>query len=445
MQSNSGEGSTQQPTSQNQPQAAKSLFPQKEGVDAWSQPKDGEKPADYMKRLIAERGVTTAPPADPVQQVVETVKKEMEAPKEPEPTFTFQKPVGPEKQQEAVEPQEPQEPAEAESTDEPGSLSANYKLLRNHHKETKQNLQRVADEKAELEKKLSDYQTGVVVPEVLLEKENEIARLQTYERLFNVKGSRAYKEQVVAPLSQKNTELRQLFKDYEIPETEVDKFTSLSNRADRNRFLSEYFDSRGADQAERLLQESADVRKKAKELESGSTSAIQALEQEQARIEASKEASRREMIAANAKDSWVRALLKIRSENQIKELIPKANDPRFNERFVNPILTAASVEYGKFVTHLAESGVRELTPEMAEYAARMSLLAHASALATKTRDAALQYAQEAEEGTRIGNGYFRPQVGGGIPSSSAPSSQPAKQTFDQKVDGVLNSIIAKRR
>lgn len=412
---------------------------------------EGEKPTDFVKRILAERaGAQPAvqAPVQTVEQDVAVAKAQVEAEskplqKEPEPSFDFVEPkreMGPAPAAKVEEEVPTGDPAEDAA---PGSLPANYKLLKSTYKETKQKYQEAENKRIELEAELEKYKTGTVVPEILQEKENKIAELSVYEKMFNVKGSAAYKEQVVQPLSNNRKELNQLFKDYEIPESEVENFTALTNRADRNRFLSEHFDSRGADQAEQLLQQSANIRAKAKEIEGGSSSAIQTLEAEQVRIEAEREGYRRQHIADNARDSWVRALSKIRADGRIKELIPKSNDPEFNARFVTPILTAASVEYGKFVTKLAESGVRELTPELAEYAANMSLRAHAQAVAQQTRDAALEYADQAEAGTRIGNGYFRPAVGGGVPSIT--SKQPATPTLDQGVDGLLSSIIAKRR
>lgn len=419
----------------------------------------GEKPVNFAKRILAERFATQQqqqpkPPLtqQTVEQVIEQVRVEEAKPVElkPEPTPDF----GLEPKKEVVLESKPAEPigADLSSSSEaqelpdepvPGSLPANYKLLKIQYKEKKQNLLKLTEEKQQLEQELEKYRTGTVVPEVLQQKENEIARLQTYEKLVNVKGSRAYKEQIIEPLTRNDNEIKQLFKDYDIPESEVSRFTALTNRADRNRFLAEHFDARGADQAEQLLQKSTEIRKRSAELESGSKDAIQTLEAEHQRIEGERDARRKETIAENARDSWVRALAKIRAEGRIKELIPKVNDQEFNQKFVTPILTAASVEYGKFVKKLAESGIQELTPELAEYAANMSLRAHAQALAQTTRDAALQYAEEAEEGTRIGNGYFRPAVGGGVPSISSRAAP--KQNLEQGVEGVLDSIIAKRR
>lgn len=412
--------------------------------------RDGEKPAQFVNRIIAERqAAAKVDEPKPIDAVIEQAKADVakeaaptQPAQEPAPKFDFvpkkegPEPVQAQQQQESTQQSQPdsddQEPA-------PGSLSANYKILKTTYKETKQNLLKLSEEKARVEKELEDYKTGVVVPQVLQEKENEIARLQSYERLFNVKGTKAYKEQVLDPLVQNQNELKQLFKDYEIPEDQITAFSALTNRADRNRFLSDHFDQRGADQAEQLLQKGAAFKQRAKDLETGAASAVQELEAEHQRIEAARDVERKAKIAENAKDSWVRAIHKIRSEGKIKELIPKSNDPEFNQNIVNPILTAASVEYGKFVSHLAASGVKELTPEMAEYAARMSLLAHASAVTTATRDAALEHAAELEAANKRNNVFIRPTIGGGVPR---PSTAPApKQTLEQGIDSVLSQVM----
>lgn len=409
----------------------------------------GDKPKDFINRLLNDSG-TQPPPETSVDKVVAEVKQELETKpvdtkpvttQDPVPEFGFEKKAEPQKE----EPKVDTKPAESEPPEivEPGSLAESYKNLNKKFKETKTTLATLSADLSKAKTELEEYKTGAVVPEVLAQKEAEIQRLSSYEKLFNFKGSKAYQEGFVKPLTENDTQLKSIFKDYEIPDTMIEKVESITNRAERNRFLSEHFDMVGADEVRRLLDQRTQLKTKVKEVESGSTSLIQQIENEHKQAEAARDAERKAKIAARAKDSWVKSVYKAREEGRMPELILSDTDEEHNARIVRPLLTSAATEYGKMVTHLAEAGLTELSEDLAAALASMALLAHASAVAGVTRDAALKHAEAAEEGTKIGNGYFRPQHGGGVPSISGNGSAPQKQTLEQGMDGLLNKVLSK--
>jgi len=141
-----------------------------------------------------------------------------------------------------------------------------------------------------------------------------------------------------------------------------------------------------------------------------------------------------------------KSLTKIRQDQKIPELVLRDGDEEYNNKIVRPILTQAATEYGKIITMLANKGLEELAPEEADYFANMTLLAHASAVAVTTREAALKRADQMEGAIKIGNGYFRPQIGGGSPSiaGSSNKSEAPKPTLEDGVNSVLGSVLQKR-
>jgi hypothetical protein len=394
----------------------------------------GQQKSQTQKPETAPQQVTVQP-ADPLKEVVDTVKKEVM------PEFDFEKKEEPKLETKA----ETKTETEVSDTVEAGSIAENYKLLKSKFKEVKTEAQRIAEEKAAIAKKLEEYETGAVVPDLLQQKENEIARLSAYEKMFNFKGSKAYQEQFVKPLSQNAEQLKAIFKDYEIPEEVLSQVEGVSNRAERNRFLSEHFDPVGAEEVKRLLESRQELRTRAKDIEAGSTDFIRNVEEEQKRIDAAREVERKSNIAGKAKEAWLQSLLQVKQENKTPELVLSDTDEERNAKVVRPILTQAATAYGKLVTYLAENGIKELPDDLGRALARMALLSHASAFAIHSRDSVLKHAEAAEEGTRIGNGYFRPAIGGGMPSISGASSAAPKPTLEQGMDSVLNNVLSKRK
>lgn len=420
-------------------------------------PLDGETPLAFVNRLKAEKGVANMPTPVTVEGVIADVQSKTQGPtvsvapsqeaatiigaaKDPEPVFGFEKKVEP------VVPQT-QTPEEVEENvpAELAPLQQSYKNLLKKHKETKKTYTETLRAKEEYETKVKEYEAGAMVPEVLQQKDHEIQRLSAYEKLFNFKGSKAYKEQIVAPLTSTREEIKKYFTDYGIPENVIEKAESFTSRADRNRFLSDHFDIVGAGEVAQLLDKAQNLKSKAVEIEQEPSRFMGEMEAEQARISEAKEVQRKEMIGAKAKDAWTKAVMKIRADGKFKELIPKINDDEYNKKYVFPLMTQAASEYGKIVTKLAEKGITELDDDTATYFAMMSLYAHSSVVAAETRDAAIKHAEAADAGTKIGNGYFRPVIGGGQPSlGTTPTEAPAKPTLQQGVDNLLNKVLQNR-
>lgn len=420
-----------------------------------------DNPLDFIKKNLGE----PQPPAPVVQQISDQVaaskaaedaaaaeaqKKLLEPPPaDPMPTFGDEKKPDDAPADAAKEPAqtpEGEEPVEGEPAD---PTRENFKKLKGHLREVHQTLTAVKTEKDTLQKELEDYKTGAVVPEVLKNYEMRIQELERWEKLHNLKASREYTEKYVAPVQEKINKLKGIFTDYGVPETAVqgvlDAAVNKTNRAELNAFLSEHFDELGAMEAKQVITELQSIQKAAKDAEAEPAKMLEQMQKEAEQTAVIRESERVSKIQGSARESWVDALLEIRKEGKVMELIRKDHDPEFNSKFVDPIISQAAIEYGRFVSDLAKAGIAELPKPLAAVAAKAFLLAHATAIAIPSRNAALKELEATTSAASRINGFIRPQVGGGVSKggASAPSPQ-VEETPTQAAAGLINRILSGR-
>lgn len=410
----------------------------------------GDNPLDFILKNTQQSAVVPPPPVLPQFKAdspapapaAAAPQPEVQPPKiDPMPSF------GDEPKKEEAKPAE-SEPDEIDQIPEDPERE-NYIRLRTKAKEAVKTAKELTAKKAELEAELERYKTGEVVPEILQEKENKIAELSKYEKLYNLKSSEEYREKYVKPISANTEKLKQIFKDYGVDDSELDAAIShtlsLDNKAQLNAFLSENFDSVGASEVKEIVQGMKALQAEAKTLEAEPESMLTRLQEESEQIRQAEEARRFSSITETAKTSWVESLLDIRQEGKLTELIRKENDPAFNEKFVDPILTHSAQEYGKLVTALAKGGLKEMPKELAKGLANMVLRATAQGIAFEARDVALNRLEQIESSATRINQLLRPQVGGGVQSSSPPPQQPKELTPQAAAAELVNSILLKKK
>lgn len=317
----------------------------------------------------------------------------------------------------------------------------NFKKLRTKYKETAKTLATLQEEKRIAEEKLLKYETGEIVPEILQEKENRIKELSHYEKLHNLKFSPEYQENFIEPIKETETKLLSIAEEYNIPPQAISDALSLSNK-DLNNFLSNHFDDVAAIETKQLINQLRDLKNSAAEAEKKPLEALEALQAEHTKVLQVKDIERKNKIADNSRNAWTKALLDIRGEGKAKELIMDSNNPEFNEKVVKPLVTAAAQEYGKLVTLLAESGLKNLNEEAAYALARMTQLAHASAVSIASREAALEHADELERNTAKIAGYTRPSIGGGGGGNGASSGPPTPRTPQEAGRQLAHSLLS---
>lgn len=314
---------------------------------------------------------------------------------------------------------EPKEEGEATLT-----IEENLKRMRTRNQETHKELEAKKKEAEDLRKKVEELETGKVIPTILQEKENEIQRLSSFEKIVSLKTSKEYQEAFVKPLNDKSLRLKEIAADYNIPEEVMKKAVGITNRADLNRFLSNHFDDVGALEVKEIIRDIQGITTKAREAESTPDKILADLQESNKRVQEVRNQERRQKIDTTAKQGWGNALTKIHKNNAAVELITKEGDDQRNQ-VVIPILSQAATEYGKTVKYLADLGVEHIPEELAEALSSAFLYSHAYAFSAQTRDAVLKHADELEKNTKRTNGMYRPAIGGGTVSSSSSSGAPA--------------------
>lgn len=323
------------------------------------------------------------------------------------------------------EPVEDGDPVAASPTKVP--IEENYKILRTQFKETKKTLETLQQERAALTEKLEKYEKGEATPEAIAQLQSRIAELEPLERVLNLKKSPAYHTKFVEPLNRLGGELAKIAKDYEVPEDVMHEAMSYTNRAARNRFLLNHFDELGGMEVNKIVDEMQRIKGEAQSAEQEPVRALAAIQEEHKVMQERRQAERAQTITQRSKSAWVRAVSNIRAEGRVKELIPRDNDPAFNEQWVRPIQEKAATEYGRLISALAASGLEDLPDALAEDLADAALLRVASAVAIERANAAESYANAVEASATRRHTMIRPSIGGGgggASSTPAPTVRP---------------------
>lgn len=368
------------------------------------------------------------------------------APVEP-PSFLPEAPVETPAPEAPVEPtSETEAPTDADQTEPSVSFkptqAESLSALRKSMLEEKKRAKALEEEKQKLESKLKGYETGSEVPEIVSKKDQEIQRLSLYEKLHNLKGSEEYRTKFIEPLNQKQEQLKQLAADYKIPPNVIMEGMKHTNRADLNRFLAKHFDDVGALEAKELLGEIQKISKEAHEAEKQPEQALAQMQAEHQQVHQAQEIKRVETIANRSKSAWVRALEAVRKEGKAQELILREGDTEHNEKVAKVVLNAASTEFGKMVKILGENGIKDLPDDVSFALAKMTLLAHASAIAINSREHMREEYEKVMKNVQRDSLHARPPIGSsGVNRGATPAPAPKLPSSPTAAaESVLNKI-----
>lgn len=319
----------------------------------------------------------------------------------------------------------------------------NFKNLRKKLHETTTTLRDREREAEALKTRITKYETGEELPEVLRVKEERIRELEKYEKLHALKLSPAYRETFIKPIEGIKSRLSQIAKDYEIPPEILTEAIDITNVRELNTFLSNHFDDVGALEAKQLISEAQKIKTQALAAEKEPSNVLTEIEESYKTFEAQKRAKANSVISETSKEAWIDSLIRIKDEGKIQELISKEDDPEHNKRFVEPVLQAAATEYGKLIRTLAENGLEKLPKDLAFALARMVHLAHASAVSIESRHAAEIAKEELERNVRRTTSYLRPTVG--TSSHGNTQGESPRPTSPQDAAKMLvNTVLSKR-
>lgn len=301
------------------------------------------------------------------------------------------------------------------------TLRDSYKTLKAKYKETNDALKKERDEREKWQKKSEAYETGTAIPKVLQEKEDELQKLKHYKDLVDFKSSEEYDQKFAKPLEESKTRLKKLSDELNVPLDAVLE-AAKGSEGQFNQFLSDNFDIVSAMEVKTIVKGMNEIESKRAEAESSPQKHMERLRAETARANEVREAERKHSIQSASKQAWVNTLNKIKAEGKYTALIYSDTDKDFNERVVKPLMTAAATEYGKTIQMLAERGIKDLDPKLAEAIALGHLYGTSSGVLAQAATQAMEEAEKIKTNTKNLFKFNRPSLGGTAPNGVTPSA-----------------------
>jgi len=329
--------------------------------------------------------------------------------------------------------------------DPKGTTGENFKKLRTKLKAVNSEKNQFKTELENLRQKVADYETGLAVPEITAEQTRRIEELEIYEKLYNFKASPVYKKNFVEPITQEQTKLAELANEYGVGVEVLNAAFAATTTAETNRILSQHFtDDVGALEAKSIIKNIKKIQSDALEAEKEPAQSLARMQQENDRILAEQRAKANDSIVHTSKEGWSESLLTLREDTRFPEIVYREGDSEHNDKYVRPILTRAGQEYGKFVRVLAEHGLTELPKEVSIALARMTKLAHLSAVKAVENEHLRNRVAELESKLTTKHSVNRPGVngtGGGNNVYSSPSGKAVGPAAAGR--NALNRVLSK--
>lgn len=299
-------------------------------------------------------------------------------------------------------------------------VEVNFKKVRDSYKQTKAELEAVRARQKEVETELENYKTGKKLPDTLQKQEAELARLSVFEKIHSLKTSNEYNKKFIEPLKETDLLLKQAFKDYEIPEEEVDYFRGLRTEAQKNRYLEERFDTLKGLEIKDLVKREGIIFAGMREAEKEPAQALTSLLQESENNRLATAGHKRAISQERIREGWSKSLGRVAADERFKTLRVQEGNPKYNEEVVRPIHSQAAQESAKFFQLLLDAGLPEITPEIAEYVSYANILSHGAGLTLNQLTNSLNHIKTIERNTQRTNAAFRPPIaqGTGLPQQS---------------------------
>lgn len=410
----------------------------------------GESPLDFIKKNLkikneeanaASNNPIVNPPT-PEQPKVETAQT---YPSNPSPTEIPRTEAAPTTPTPPSTPTETPEPNFEDETVEIAPEAVNFKKLRTKYKATSKTLKEREEETVSLRTKLKSYEEGEATPEVVRTLKERIEKLEPLEKIHNIKSSDAYRERIVTPMQNKTAELTALATDYGIPNEVIEEAIDITNAKDLNRFvLNNFGDEVGALEAKNKIVEIQKLRNEAKTLEKEPDTYAEKLEREYQVANQAKDIERKNKIVSTSRSAFGESLNEILSKGEVRELMPRDNDPEYNERYGPALQAKAAENYGQMVRELAELGVKDLPPATAKALSNFALYGIAGMVATKRAEAAEKYIEEMERNSIRTTKYLRPGIGGSGGGQVAAPPQVKAATTQDAARAHLESVLGRK-
>lgn len=385
-------------------------------------------------KIAAAEGLV-ATPIPPVVQVVgvpaavstEPVYSFAEEPKTPDGLPELKKEIPPAPAEPKPEDFIPEDPTDEEgmSVDPKEDPRVGMKKLREKYKTVNKKNKEYFAELEALKPKVKAYEDGTAVPEVVTALQKRIEELEPYEKAQNFKASTVYREKYAKPIREAQEKLKELAVNAEVDVDIFNKAMAAESEVEANKILANAFaDPLSAIEAKGLIKSIKNVQEQATEAEKDAVTSLARLQEENDRIEHEQREKVRGEVLYNSKEAWSESLQHLRNEDRFPELKFVEGDTEHNEKIVRPILTKASQEFGRLINACMQNGMKVLPKEVGVAMARMTQLAHQSAVATHQRNVLQARVDELE--AKLFNTH-RVNHPGVNRSSAIPSNSPASK------------------
>lgn len=413
---------------------------------------EGDSPMDFITKNL-RRPAEPAPAATP-QPVASEPPKEttpeptfnppdlpIEPPKEPNP-----KPPEPKKEEPLAEPLvEPDKDKNLLSKTFPKEKGDSVKDLRRKTQELETTLSEKDQTLKETQEKLSKYESGEAVPEVVQQLNDRIAELEHFEKLHSFRTSKEYHEKFAKPVDELRARAVKLAEEYEVDPAILAEAYNLQNKKDLNVFLRQHFDDVGAMEVRDVL---LNIKNLQVEAESAIKEPAKKLEEiilENRKRDQVKQTERVNVINSNAREGWVSALTELRASGKYPEIV-LTGDPN-HDKISRPLLNEASSEVGKFVKAMGMHGLSDLPIDAAKILSKMALLARIADVAAAERDMHYRRAEEIKANSERVSTLSRPALGqqAPLPPVSERNSSTPHENLRKGIDGILETTKNKLR
>lgn len=319
--------------------------------------------------------------------------------------------------------------------DPKASTGENFKKLRTKLKAVNTDYKRDKAAFEEARARLEAYESGTAVPDIVQSQANRISQLERYEQIFNFKNAPIYVEKYVKPVDDEKGKFAQLLEEYpHVPKDVLDEALKAPTPADTNRILTQAFkDEVGALEAKSIVKTIRKIQSEAAEAEKEPQQSLAMLQKENDELLASRRRKAAEVIMHTSKVGWSESLTDLRSDKRFKEITFQEGNTEHNEKYVRPILTNASQDYGKTVADLAKLGLTELPKELAQKLAKSDILARYSAVLLNERDQMAQELAELRSLVKRRNTINYPSLNGagGSSSNGGPKLSPGASALSR--------------
>ncbi len=386
------------------PSRARDILKRVPGGDKFLPPEPGV--------VKAAEPVAVAEPITP--PVIESAAPVVEEPVKQEPQYVPSEPEDPD----AVDPDTIGNDVKA-----PAGENA-IKRLRSIIKNVSKKTNEYKAEAETLRKKVTDYETGLAMPELVSQQQARLEELEKYEKIYAIKSSPTYRKRFVEPLAEEKGKLNKIATDYKIDPSVLDAAYNATSVAEQNRILSAYIkDDIGALEAKSIFSNMKKIENDALEAEKEPVKVLARIEEENKQIVEAERHRANEMIANTSRDAWTESLSGLREDKRFPELVYREGDTEHNEKVVRPILTRAGQEYGKIIKILAQHGLTALPKEAASAMSRMTQLAHQAGVLAVERSKLQARVSELEGILKTRNTVGRPGVNGNSNASSVKQTE----------------------